>query len=187
MDRLDLAAWFGECGFKAGVELGVERGMYSIELLDRIPGVTLYCVDAWTVYRGYREHVTQPKMESLLAETMERLADRDVVVIRGWSTEVAATFEDGSLDFVYIDANHELSHVVNDLTAWVPKVRKGGVVAGHDYIRRTSPHVYQMHVVEAVNAYTEAWGIRPLFIVGTKEMRPEWKRDRPRSWFWVVE
>ena len=40
--------------------------------------------------------------------------------------------EDGSLDFVFIDASHEYEHVKADILKWYPKVKNGGVLAGHD-------------------------------------------------------
>jgi cephalosporin hydroxylase len=43
-------------------------------------------------------------------------------------------FENNSLDFVYIDANHAYNYVVQDIELWYPKVKKGGYLCGHDYI-----------------------------------------------------
>ncbi len=55
-------------------------------------------------------------------------------VHRGFSVEMAATFTDSSLDFVYIDARHDYAGVMEDLVAWYPKLKDGGILAGHDYI-----------------------------------------------------
>ena len=49
------------------------------------------------------------------------------------SHEAADAFADRSLDFVFIDASHELDEVRQDLAAWWPKMRSGGLFAGHDY------------------------------------------------------
>ncbi len=57
------------------------------------------------------------------------------------SVEAAGTFHDGSLSFVFIDADHRWDAVVKDLEAWKPKVRPGGVFAGHDYIAPLWPDV----------------------------------------------
>jgi len=186
MDRRDLAMLFGELGFTNGAEIGVERAVYSKMILRRTDGCHLYCVDPWKAYRGYREHVSQEKLDRFYEEATTRLEPYNVTVIRDFSVPASAYVPDGSLDFVYIDGNHELSHVVADLTAWVPKVKAGGIVAGHDYISRKDP-AYQMHVVEGVHAYVHAWRIEPLFIVGTKAVEPGQKRDDVRSWFWVKE
>ena len=49
------------------------------------------------------------------------------------SIEASGKFKDNSIDFVFIDANHMYSYVKSDILAWLPKVKKGGVIAGHDY------------------------------------------------------
>ena len=49
------------------------------------------------------------------------------------SVEAAKTYADGSLDLVYIDAAHDYDNVIADITAWLPKVRKGGTLSGYDF------------------------------------------------------
>lgn len=100
-----------------GVEVGVQNGFFSRDILKDWKGV-LKCVDIWTNQENF-----QSAMEILGADRM----------IKGKSVDVAKTFEDGSLDFVYIDADHSYEAVKEDYNAWLPKVRKGGVIAGHDY------------------------------------------------------
>ena len=69
------------------------------------------------------------------------------------SVEAAPELEDGSLDFVFIDANHSYDAVKNDIIAWAPKVRSGGVLCGHDY--NSFPGVQK-----AVDDFASAKGIR---------------------------
>jgi predicted O-methyltransferase YrrM len=185
MDRIELAALFSDLGYKVGAEIGVERGFYSLELLRNNPGLRLYCVDYWTAYQGYREHVTQDKLDGLYADAAQRLEPYEAVLMRGKpSVERAKEFKDGSLDFVYIDANHDLPNVIADIAAWEPKVRVGGIVAGHDYCSRKGKG-YSLHVIEAVNAWTQSYRIEPWFVIGRKDVHEGEKRDRPRSWMWV--
>jgi len=185
-NRKDLASLFGELGYKKGAEIGTERGVYSDQLCARNPGLHLYCIDAWQCYSGYREHVTQEKLDDFVEETKERLAKYHVDLIRKFSVAAATDFDDNSLDFVYIDANHRFQDVINDICYWLPKVRQGGILSGHDFVKRNNP-AYQCHVVEAVSGYTAAYRIRPWFIMGRKEVRENEHRDKPRSWLWVKE
>ena len=60
--------------------------------------------------------------------------DHQHILHIGDSSEIAATFSDASLDFVYIDDNHTESGVTKSIDAWWPKVKIGGVFGGHDYI-----------------------------------------------------
>ena len=50
------------------------------------------------------------------------------------SEEASKHFEDGFFDGVYIDARHEYEYVKHDIELWLPKVKPGGVLCGHDYI-----------------------------------------------------
>ena len=158
-------------GAKAGAEVGVEQGTFSEHLCRALPQTRLMCVDAWAAYGGYREHVTQAKLDGFYARAVERLAPFGADIRRGFSVEVAATVPDGSLDFVYIDANHTLPQVIADLAAWTPKVRSGGLIAGHDYGRSSVGHVR-----EAVTAWTSAYRIAPWFVLAG---------DRSPSFLWV--
>jgi Methyltransferase domain len=169
--RDDLAALFGELGFTLGAEIGVEQGLYAETLCRANPGLHLLCVDAWQRYAGYREHVTQSKLEAFYQTTLDRLRPYAVTVTRAFSVEAARAIVDGCLDFVYIDSNHTLPQVIADLAAWAPKVRPGGIVSGHDYGRASVGHVR-----EAILAWTQAYRIDPWMLLTD---------DRSPSWLWV--
>jgi predicted O-methyltransferase YrrM len=76
-------------------------------------------------------------------------------------------FADGSLDFVYIDGHHGFKYVAEDIWEWHKKVRKGGIVAGHDYftLNKDPRHPYCNHVKEVVDAYVLAFKIDDLEIM----------------------
>jgi hypothetical protein len=154
-----------------GAEIGVERGLFSEQICRALRPIRFHAVDAWTAYRGYREHVSQEKLDGFMAEAASRLQVYNATVHRGLSVDVARTFDDGHLDFVYIDGNHTLPQVIADLAAWTPKVRSGGIIAGHDFGRASVGHVR-----EAVTAWTSAYRITPWFILAG---------DRSPSFLWV--
>lgn len=181
-NRANLAELFDELGFKSGAEIGVEQGAYAETLLRANPGLHLLCVDAWKSYRGYRDHTSQEKLDRFYRAACARLNPYDAEIIREFSMQIVTRIPEGSLDFVYIDANHRFEFVVNDIIEWSKRVRSGGIVSGHDYIRSGSD--YQVHVVEAVHAYTSAHQIRPWFVLGSKS-KEEAERDNPRSWMWI--
>ena len=176
--RHTLASFFNYAGFKNGAEIGVEQGAFSKTLCDRIEGLHLYCVDPWQHYNGYRDHVNQEKLDKFFLKTQKKLAVYDTTIIRAYSTEAAKQVPDKSLDFVYIDANHDFYHVAEDLNTWIPKVRSGGIVAGHDYmITKANPTIKVKFVVDA---FTQAHDIKPWFVVGEDE------EGKAKSFFWVV-
>jgi len=73
------------------------------------------------------------RWERKFEEAKLRLAPYKTTIVRKLSTDAAMDFGDESLDFVYIDADHSYNAVKEDIAAWAPKVRRGGIVAGHDY------------------------------------------------------
>jgi hypothetical protein len=54
--------------------------------------------------------------------------------IRTDSVSASKMYADESLDAVFIDADHKYESVVADILSWMPKVKKGGILSGHDYI-----------------------------------------------------
>lgn len=176
LKREDLATLFRAFGFAKGVEVGVERGEFSEVLCKGNPDLHLTAVDAWQAYRGYREHVSQDKLDGFYAEAVARLKPYCCHVLRAFSVDAAARFEDRSLDFVYVDSNHRYECVVADLAAWVPKVRSGGIVAGHDFRHIKGKAGAVFGVVEAVTGWVKAYDISPLFVL---------RGDQSPTWLWV--
>lgn len=62
------------------------------------------------------------------------------------SVNDASNLMDESIDLVFIDAQHAYEYVKQDLDAWFPKIKKGGIIAGHDYNFR-----WREHVMKALN------------------------------------
>ena len=186
MDREDLAKLFAELGFTEGVEVGVEKGLYSELLCMNNPKLHLSCIDPWS-YKAYEPgnptaYQEQKPYDDLYEETVKRLAPHNCTVVRKGSMEALSDFKDGSLDFVYIDANHDFPNFINDLHQWIKKVKVGGIVSGHDYAYFSYKKFN--HVRRALEAYARCYRMRPYFVVGSEEYS-ELKRDKFRSWFWV--
>lgn len=174
MTRDHLALLFAELGYRVGAEIGVSWGDYSRRLSRSNPDAVIYSIDPYQVYDGYEESYTQKKMEQIFKQAQENLAGTGCVLLREFSQEAAGRFDDGALDFVYIDANHEFTHVANDIKTWSAKVRVGGIVAGHDFARYKRRPL--CHVKEVVGAWTYAHHISPWFVV---------RGSGNSSWFWV--
>ena len=183
--REDLPKFFKDLGFKVGSEIGVDRGHFSESLCRS--GLRVYAIDPWLDYGDYRNRrKKQKEMDSWYESTKEKLAPYNCEIIRKFSLDAVKDFEDGSLDFVYIDGAHDFQNVTNDIVEWSKKVRKGGVISGHDYIiiDRINDII---HVKQVVDAYTRAYKIDPWFILGRKDQREGEIRDKQRSWFWIKQ
>jgi hypothetical protein len=116
------------------VEVGVWKGrsasFLATEIINSGKIISLDLVDTWN---GSEEHT--PLQEDLYGIFMKNINPviSYVNIKRMESLSAAATYEDGTLDFVFIDAAHDYENVKADITAWLPKVKPGGYLAGHDY------------------------------------------------------
>ena len=124
---------------KIGVEIGVDKADFSFHILSKTPMTNYYCVDTWQDNFGSNIYMKKTKFDAdgdnRYSEATERLAEfgERVSMLRMSSMEAVANFYNHSLDFVYIDGDHSLEGIYEDIKAWTPKVRIGGIVAGHDY------------------------------------------------------
>lgn len=169
--RDELPALFAARGYQMAVEVGVLRGEFSRVILAGWGGM-LVMVDAWRHLDGYADvtNVSDAMQEENLraAEAVANAFPGRGKILRGLSVEMAKEFEDASVDAVYIDANHSKDAVLADLSAWVPKVRPGGVVAGHDYL----DGYLSQGVFGVRSAVLEFFGHEPDIVTG--EPWPSW-------------
>jgi hypothetical protein len=162
-----------------GAEVGVRVGRFSEMLLTRWTGARLLSIDPWQSAPAdeYVDHnnVEQAVQEDYHRRTVTRLARFGArsEVLRLTSLEAAEHTDDRTLDFVYIDARHDYDSVREDLHAWFPKLRPGGILAGHDYF----DGIYRGTVFGVRRAVDEFCADRGLAVHATRERPP-----RFRSW-----
>ena len=154
-------------GVTHGVEVGVFLGQLSRYLLENLPGLHLTLVDPWArAEPGSRYHasgewhgtLTHWQQESFYRETLGRTDEFSArrTVLRMPSVQAATRVPDGSQDFVFIDGEHTYEAVCEDIAAWKPKVRPGGLLCGHDYANYQFPFGYT--VEQAVHEAADANG-----------------------------
>lgn len=186
--RDDLAEFFADCGFEWGVEVGVAAGEYSEVLMQANPKLNLGGVDPYSPYNGYRDYVRLGTFDSLESQAHARLDKYPKYgFLKMTSLEAASKITDGSLDFVYIDANHSEPYVSQDITTWTPKVKVGGIVAGHDYARIKASNGQDSSnwaVIPAITKYAKDHGLQ-LYIWGLEAKLAGLKRDDSRSWMFI--
>lgn len=134
------------------VEVGVFRGVYAKQIIQVLKPQVYYGIDNYKVDAQrppHRSYQTQEQLDQLYLDVQRSL--RGHCLLRLNSEEAAIHFADNSLDFVYIDADHSYESVKRDLQAWYPKVRKGGILGGHDYIPRNHTVGVEFGVIQAVD------------------------------------
>jgi predicted O-methyltransferase YrrM len=117
-------------------EVGSFRGRSTVAIaagLRNVDDARLIAVDTFAGDPGWSEIAD--------VSVARRLFDRNtgeiefLEVIQAESVQAAAQIEDGSIDWVFIDALHDYRSVRDDIRAWAPKVKTGGLISGHDYGR----------------------------------------------------
>lgn len=127
-----------------GAEIGVFRGGMSRRLLAYRPDMTLYMVDSWTTTApdaayaksgDFHAGLGQADQDRFAAEAagVVGFAGLRAIVVRASSEEAAEAIPDGSLDFVFIDADHSYDGCVSDIRRWMRKIKPGGLLSGHDF------------------------------------------------------
>lgn len=186
VSRDELPEFFVQMGFKRGAEIGVYKGEYTKKFCDA--GLIMYGIDPWRAFYGQgRTQQHQERQDFLYGHAQRVLADhiaRDCTLIRKDSMDAVKQFMDDSLDFVYIDGDHEFAHVAEDIVHWAKKVRPGGIVAGHDYTTsRPKAKNAIIQVRPVVDAYTQVFKIKNLWYFGRDDKGDE----KALSWMFVKE
>ena len=135
--RDNLGSWLNEHGLiGSGAEIGCAFGGYARTVLSKWNGQVYFMVDPFIEQPKdvYKERTTGIDFNQYYRDC-QKLAEEDhrVRLIRKYSVEGAKDIEDGSLDWVFIDGNHSARAVLEDMDAWYPKVKSGGLFSGDDY------------------------------------------------------
>jgi len=119
-----------------GVEIGVGAGQNSKKILENLDIEKLYLIDSWTKYADYVKELKNTNNYSLKTTDGKRIAENNLKPWN-WTDEISSIavndIEDEELDFVYIDGNHNYKYVLEDITLYWPKLKNGGLMAGHDF------------------------------------------------------
>jgi len=128
------------------VELGAWKGrsaaFLATEIANSNKDIKFYVVDGWDgrghvnpdgtpEYFGYDLDIKAGLFETF-TKNLSPVADH-YTPLRMDTAEAAAKFEDGSVDMVWIDTTQDYDMVLADIQAWLPKIKSGGWIAGHDY------------------------------------------------------
>jgi hypothetical protein len=133
------------------VEIGAYLGRSTAYLASRIlrsgKRIRVYVVDLWDGWFWNDDRQALPMNEGtdvfwhFMRNMRQQGLDEVLCPLKMSSDKAALLFDDASLDFVFVDGDHGYEAVKRDLHGWFPKVKPGGVLAGHDYINNDFPGV----------------------------------------------
>lgn len=144
-----------------GAEIGVERGHFTEQLLAAFPALHMLAVDPWQPEGDFADW----PMLKIAAEFKRRIEpyENRVTVMHMTSVAAAKQVADASLDFVFIDADHNYESVKQDIEAWQPKVKPGGLLMGHDFSPKypgVGDAVTAAFPVFAVDPFSWVWWVK---------------------------
>lgn len=185
--RNELPEFFKELGLTRGVEVGVFRGENMARFCEA--GLDVTGVDPWSDDEMNTVRDKKEPAEVTYQRALEKLKPFNYKLIRKSSMEAVKDFEDGSLDFVYIDANHSFGHVAMDLSIWIEKIKKGGIISGHDYFidDHGSHQKHIGHAKDAIDAFAKSYGFTNWYVLGRRVPVRGEKRDRAVSFFIIKD
>lgn len=120
------------------IEIGSYCGASASIIANQFKNSTINCVDPWSPYTEDCSIIDIQQQEKELIEA-ENLFDTvvsnhtNIRKNKTSSLEYAKKILDRSIDFIYIDGNHQYSSVKEDILSWLPKIKNGGIISGHDY------------------------------------------------------
>jgi hypothetical protein len=139
-NRLDISSLLNEFNFKTMIEIGVKDAGYAYELLQKWSGFEhYYGIDPYEKQNNYNDIANRDqsvqdrdylKVRDML---ITKFGKEKIAMVRNYSTSVVGLFKKGSIDFIYVDARHDYCGVTEDINAYYPILRCGGLFAGHDY------------------------------------------------------
>jgi hypothetical protein len=181
--RKEFPQLINEMGLKGNaIEIGVFQGDFADILIKSTAFRHFYLLDAWKNLPNYddRANTSDQQHESRYQFVQNRFAAHEnVEIVRGLSNELHDEFPNEYFDFIYIDANHSFQGCSSDLQDWWPKLKVGGLFAGHDYVDGRFPEG-NFGVKSAVDQFREINNISASLFV-TREPH-KW-----RSWYFIKE
>lgn len=175
--RDDLPKFFIDQGYKVGAEIGVYKAEFTEKLCKA--GLKVYGIDPYINYQNYRKHPKEMDYEEMHLMAKKILEENCGILIKKTSIEALKDIPDESLDFVYIDGNHSLPYITQDIYEWNRKVKVGGCISGHDYfLNNHNPYWIRIcHVKYAVDICAKIFEA-DLKIIGEE-------KDKYPSWMWI--
>lgn len=143
------------------VEVGAWEGKSAVFMADKIKrsgkNIKFYVIDIWEPFWQSGKVEQGVSYESFL-KNIEPVKEY-ITPIKGNSLEICNQFEDGSIDFIFLDSNHDYEHVKKEIALWLPKLKTGGIFAGHDYewggVRQAVDESFRVKVIPNVGAWVK--------------------------------
>jgi len=146
-------------------EIGVQRALFSIEILKTVKPKKLFLIDPWMIYEPKK--MSQDGWNEFYEIVNERMKNKlNVEIIRGKSIEILNSFQDNYFDWIYIDGDHSYNAVKADLEISYKKVKTNGFITGDDFLFVDSNE--GLGIIQAVTEFIKSNPVEPI-VLGKEE------------------
>ena len=158
---------FSEQETIVGLEIGVASGWTMNHFLQNLSNLQLTGIDPYVGYMDGHIQITQELLDAQYLAAQDNISDFAPrgKILRGYSQDFVNSFEDESLDYIFIDGDHSYEGALRDCELFFPKIKSGGIFAGHDWSFDG--------VRKAVNEFKDRNGSPNIRIVGVD------------VWYWI--
>ena len=158
---------FGQKETLVGLEIGVASGWTMNHFLQALPNLKLTGIDPYIGYMDGSREITQEMLDAQYLAAQDNISDFAPrgKILRGYSQDFVNSFEDESLDYIFIDGDHSYEGALRDCELFFSKIKNGGIFAGHDWSLAG--------VQKAVSEFNERNGSPKIRLVGVD------------VWYWI--
>lgn len=165
---------------EVGCHLGGSSSYMVVEIVNSRKKIQFDCVDPWDnvphINQDHLEHlcaIQNKTIDQFRIDSPEYFYNNSIEMFHGnmkplkgyynaiqaYSPNICKEYADNSLDFVWIDALHTYDGVFKDINGWLPKVKSGGWIGGHDYDGETRRAVDELisGVAEKTSSHCSSW------------------------------
>jgi predicted O-methyltransferase YrrM len=145
------------------VEVGTWHGKSAIymavEIINSGKNIKFDCVDNWEYVEGLQNDIPKEDFNNIWEIFIKNIDPVKHIInpVKSISWNASEYYEDFSLDFVFIDAAHDYESVKKDIEAWYPKVKRGGIISGHDYYASSVRQAVHEYLKEVKSVSSSCW------------------------------
>jgi len=136
------------------IEVGTYKGANALSILKKLNVEKIYLIDPYINYSEYSHKLGNLSSAEKEARKKLRKYKKKIVWIKKTSDEAVDLISEKA-DFVYIEGNHDYKYVKKDLKNYFPKVKKGGILAGHDMPKKgVSNAIWEFSIKKKLDSNT---------------------------------
>lgn len=132
------------------LEIGAWKGRstvcMAVEIINSGKAIDFYTIDQWKYIPTTEQPVSsQEEFDIVFLEFLDNIepVKNNIKVIKLSSEQASTLFDDNYFDFIFIDASHHYEDMKKDIQLWLPKIKNGRIISGHDYFTSVHPGVKQ--------------------------------------------